>query len=159
MHPRTLIQVTLQITHEPATKFRKTTADISTLPALLNAAFVALVDGGFPLATTMSAVLAVVTATGEATISPNENAIKKSSSIHAFAFGKHGEQLLAQSAGRFDLDTWERVAGAAQEASAAAIAPAGEDAVMMNGVAQGEAWLRQTIQDQAEAANAWRGAP
>lgn len=156
MHPRTLIQVTLQITKEPATKFRRTTTDISILPTLLNAAFVALVDGGLPLATTMAAVLAVVGIDGQTTLSPNEGAIKKSSSIHALAFNKNGQQLLAQSAGHFDFDTWGRVVEAAQETAAAAIAPTGEDAPMTNGVAQGEPWLRQTLQDQAEAASAWR---
>lgn len=157
MHPRTLIQVTLQITKEPATKFRRTTTDISTLPALLNAAFVALVDGGLPLATTMSAVLAVVDANGQTILSPDENAIRKSTSIHALAFNKNGEQLLTQSAGEFDFETWDRVVEAAQEAAATAIAPTGDDAAMTNGVAQGEPWLRQTLQEQAEAASAWRG--
>lgn len=157
MHPRTLIQVTLQITKEPATKFRKTTTDISTLPALLNAAFIALVDGGLPMATTMSALLAVVATNGETILSPNANAIQNSNSVHALAFNKNGEQILSQSAGRFDFDTWKRVVDAAQQASAVAVAPADEDAAMMNGVAQGEPWLRQTLQDQAIAASAWRG--
>ncbi|KAM3418267.1 hypothetical protein BST61_g4268 [Cercospora zeina] len=152
MHPRTLIQVTLQVTNEPATKFRKTPTDISTLPALLNAAFLALTDGGLPLATTMSAVLAAVNAEGEVVVAPDEKTIKSGRSIHALAFDKDGEQLLDQSAGKFDLDVWSRVFDTAQQSCAFALASTGADATMTNGVAQGEPWLRQTLQEQAAGA-------
>lgn len=157
MHPRTLIQVTLQVTKEPTMKFRKTPTDISTLPALLNAAFLALADGGLPLATTTSAVLAAVDVEGEIIVAPDEKTIKSSRSIHALAFDKDGEQLLDQSAGKFDLNTWSKVVDAAQQTCASAVATTGEDAAMANGVAQGEPWLRQTLQDQAATASAWRG--
>ncbi|KAF2209755.1 hypothetical protein CERZMDRAFT_46639 [Cercospora zeae-maydis SCOH1-5] len=157
IHPRTLIQVTLQVTKEPAMKFRQTPTDISTLPALLNAAFLALADGGLPLATTMSAVLAAVNAAGEVVVEPDENTIKSSRSIHALAFDKDGEQLLDQSAGKFDLDVWSKVVDTAQQTCASALSTTGEDAAMANGVAQGEPWLRHILQDQAASASEWRG--
>ncbi|KAI5369863.1 Putative ribosomal protein S5 domain 2-type [Septoria linicola] len=156
MHPRTLIQVTLQVTKEPASTFLQTTADVSSLPTMLNAAFLALVDGGLSLATTISAVLAVVSADGQIITGPGESAIKKAQSIHAMAFNKAGEQLLNQSAGQFDYSTWEKVADTAQQVSVAAIAPQDEDAAMTNGDAQAESWLGETIRDQAVAASSWR---
>lgn len=156
MYPRTLIQVTLQVTKEPSTKFRNTAADISILPSLLNAAFTALVDGGLPLATTMSATLAAVNNAGKLVIEPQEKDVSSYSSLHAMAFNAHGEQLLDQSAGPFDMDTWDKVAEAAQKTCMMAMAPSGEDESMVNGDEAGEPWLRRALQERAEAANAWR---
>jgi exosome complex component RRP46 len=156
MHPRTLFQITLQVTKDPSTKLQKTASDISLLPSLLNAAFAALVDGGFPLATTMVAALASVQESGEVISEPKEKEIAGCKSIHAMAYNTRGEQLMDESCGSFNMETWEKVANVAQEACAAALSSADEDEAMVNGTAQKEPWLRQALEKQVTDSNAWR---
>ncbi|KXT01529.1 hypothetical protein AC578_4541 [Pseudocercospora eumusae] len=156
LHPRTLFQFTIQVSKQPETQFRRTTSDIAILPALINAALTAAIDGGLPLATTTSAVLAVVTDTGKVVVDPSEKEVFESRSIHATAFNQHGEQLLDESSGIFDINTWGAVVDASQQACAAAIAPAGDDAAMTNGDNSNAPWLRETLEEQARKANAWR---
>lgn len=158
MHPRTLIQITLQITKQPTLKLKRTAEDISVLPTLLNASLIALMDGALPLATTSSATLAVVTEKGDIVLEPGEKEVARCKSIHAMAFNAHGEQILDQSSGTFDLDVWEKVLDAAQRACLSAMAPLGEDAAMANGDQATEPWLRQTLQGRVRAASAWREA-
>ncbi|CAK4032067.1 Hypothetical predicted protein [Lecanosticta acicola] len=158
MHPRTLIQITLQVTKQPSNKLLRTTGDISVIPTLLNTAFTALVDGGIPLATTMSSTLAIVNNAGSVMVEPQEKDLESYSSIHAMAFDSHGQELLDQSSGIFSMDTWDEVADAARRACVAAIASTGEDEAMADGDASGEPWLRKALQSQAVAANSWRDA-
>lgn len=156
MHPRTLIQITLQITKEPSIKFRRSDADISIIPTLVNAAFTALVDGGLPLAATLSAALVIVDNNGQVKADPEEKDIAKCASIHAMAFNMNGEQLLEQSSGSFDFDTWEMVASSAKHACTSAVAPSSEDSTMANGDDSKYPWLRQALHERAKVANAWR---
>lgn len=156
LHPRTLFQITFQVTRQPEAKLRKTAGDVSILPTLLNAAFIALVDGGLPLGTTMSAALAIVGADGEVIHRPNEKDIAGCKSIHAMAYDMEGEQLLDQSSGSFDMEVWEKVEAVTKRACAAAIASAGEDAAMTNGNAEEDRWLMQTVSAQATTVTSWR---
>ncbi|EME50017.1 hypothetical protein DOTSEDRAFT_68766 [Dothistroma septosporum NZE10] len=156
MHPRTLIQVTLQITKQPTAKFRRSNADISIIPTLVNAAFTALVDGALPLATTVNAVLVTTGKDGKINTTPKEQDIETCASIHAMAFNTINEQVLEQSSGTFDLRSWEMVESSAKHACAAAIATTNEDSAMANGDDQKEPWLRQVLHNRAKAANAWR---
>lgn len=158
MFPRTLIQITLQITKAPSMKLRKTAADLSLLPTLLNAAFTCLVDGGIPLATTSSAVLAIISSDGQIVLEPQEKEIASCKSIHAMAYNAGGEQLLNESSGQFTFDEWSEVADLAKQACVAAVDTASEDTAMSNGDSQAEPWLRQALQDEAKAAGAWREA-
>lgn len=155
LHPRTLIQITLQITKEPAVKFQRTAADITILPTLINAAFSAIVDGALPLAATTSAVLAIIGEDGSVVLDPQEKQIARSKSIHAMAFDQHGAQLMDESSGNFTADVWEKVYEVAQQACAAAIAKT-DDAVMGNADAGDETWLRQKLEGEAKLADAWR---
>lgn len=155
LHPRTLIQITLQITKEPAVKFQRTTTDIAILPTLINAAFSAIVDGALPLAVTTNAVLAVVTEDGSIVLNPQEKQIAGSKSVHAMAFDQHGAQLVDESAGEFTVEVWEQVFEAAQQACIAAVAPT-DDAAMGNADAGEETWLRQKLEEEAKVADAWR---
>lgn len=155
LHPRTLIQITLQITNEPATQFQKTTADIAILPTLINAAFCAAVDGALPLATTTSAVLAIVEDDGGVVLNPQEKQINGGKSIHAMAFDQHGAQLVDESSGKFTVDVWGTVFDIAQQACVAAMATT-DDAAMANADVGEEAWLRQKLMEEAKVADSWR---
>ena len=158
LHPRTLIQVTLQVTKEPSLKMRKSTEDIAVIPSLVNAAYLALVDGGLPLSTAMTATLIVVASDGKQTNDPNVKQLSNSNSVHAIAHNRHGELLLNESSGKFSLEEWEEVADQAQKACMAAMAPISEDDSMINGNAESEPWLRQALEEKVREANAWREA-
>lgn len=156
MHPRTLIQVTLQLTKVPALKLKNATKDVSVFPALVNAAFLALVDGGLPLQSTVSAVLVAVSGDGNIKVNPVEKELVSCKSVHALAYTQHGDMLLNESAGEFDLGTWEEVADEAEKACLAAVAPAGEDEGMASGMAEAVPRLRQELDERARDAVAWR---
>ncbi|WPH02561.1 Hypothetical protein R9X50_00542600 [Acrodontium crateriforme] len=155
MNPRTLIQITLQVTKEPSLKLRRSVKDIAALPSLLHASFLAVADGGLPLATTMSASLVAVAETGETVLEPSEKELAKSRSAHAFSFNTHGDLLLDESAGEFDSQMWESVCQLAAKACADTV-QRGEDEAMGNGAAEKLPWLRLELEDRAREGSAWR---
>jgi exosome complex component RRP46 len=156
LHPRTLVQVTLQVVREPGIKFSKGRGDVAILPTLANAAFLALVDGGLPLDTTMNAALVAVSESGAVVAGPGAKDLETCQSLHAMAFGAQGGMLLDESTGRFDLGVWENVADKALERCTAAFASEGEDEAMANGDVEQEPWLRQALEEKVRDANAWR---
>ncbi|KAK0258734.1 exosome non-catalytic core subunit rrp46 [Friedmanniomyces endolithicus] len=158
MHPRTLIQVTLQITQAPSSTLKGAVRDVALLPSLINASFLALADGGLPLQNTVAAVLLAVVSTGEVREEPSEKELFGCKSVHGLAYNNHGDLLLSESAGGFDLAEWERIADQAEEACRAAMAPLDEDGVVMEGTTSSGPWLRQELTDKAQAAVAWREA-
>ncbi|GAB7365616.1 hypothetical protein MBLNU230_g6685t1 [Neophaeotheca triangularis] len=155
LHPRTLVQVTLQISKEPAMKLKPATQDVAVLPALLNAAFFALVDSGAPLSATVNATLGAVVSGSGAKMQPSEKNLAAAKSVHAMAYNHLGELLLNESAGEFDILLWEQVESLAQEACLAAMARDTEDETM-EGSAESAPWVRQTLQAKAEKDNAWK---
>ncbi|KAK3112984.1 exosome non-catalytic core subunit rrp46, partial [Teratosphaeriaceae sp. CCFEE 6253] len=160
MHPRTLFQVTLQITKAPTLGLRGAVQDVAVLPALINAAFLGLVDGGLPLASTVTAVLFAVVGEGEVKQDPSEKELVGCRSIHALAYTHlHGDLLLNESAGSFDLAEWEHVAEAAEKACQAAVAPLddGGDEDMDASTTAGH-WLRRELEQKAQAAVVWKEA-
>jgi exosome complex component RRP46 len=156
LHPRTLVQVTLQVVREPGVKFSKGRGEVAILPTLANAAFLALVDGGLPLDTTMNAALVAVSESGAVVAGPGVKDLETCESLHAMAFGAQGGMLLDESTGRFDLGVWEAVADKALERCTAAFASEGEDEAMANGDVEQEPWLRQVLEEKVRDANAWR---
>ncbi|KAK0837433.1 exosome non-catalytic core subunit rrp46 [Friedmanniomyces endolithicus] len=158
MHPRTLVQVTLQITKAPSSTLKGVIRDVALLPSLINAHFLALADGGLPLRNTVAAVLLAILSTGEVSEDPTEKELMGCRSVHGLAYNNHGDLLLSESAGSFDLGDWERIADQALEACRAAMAPLDEDGVMMEGTMSSGPWLRQELTDKAQAAVAWREA-
>lgn len=156
LHPRTLVQVTLQVVREPGIRFTKGRGEVAILPTLANAAFLALVDGGLPLETTMNAALVAVNKSGAIVAGPGAKDLETCESVHAMAFGAQGGMLLDESTGRFDLSVWEAVADKALERCTAAFASEGEDEAMANGDVEQEPWLRQALEEKVKDTNAWR---
>ncbi|RMX71932.1 hypothetical protein D0869_15132 [Hortaea werneckii] len=151
----TLVQVTLQVTKAPTLKLKSAFLDVAVLPSLLNAAFLALVDGGLPLQSTMSAALVAVFGKG-ISVDPEEMELELCSSVHALAFSQHAEMLLDQSTGEFDVGNWEEGAERAERACLAAMAPAGGDEEMANGEREARPWLRNELEEKAKDAVAWK---
>jgi exosome complex component RRP46 len=164
LHPRTLVQVTLQVVSGPSyervggKRVKGAVRDIALLPSLVNAAVLTLVDAAIPMGCTMASTLVAVGKDGHVTINPPEKELANCSSCHAFAFSQNGEMLLCESAGQFVVEEWEAVAAKAERACLAAMAPKGEDEEMEgNGDAVPSVpWLRQELEDQARKAVAWR---
>lgn len=156
LHPRTLLQVTLQVVREPGIKFSKGRGEVAMLPSLVNAAFLALVDGGLPLETTLNAALVTVGKSGETVVAPGVKELEVCESVHAMAFAAHGGLVLDESTGSFEMGVWEIVAEKAKERCLAAIANEGEDEAMANGDVEQEPWLRQALEEKVRDANSWR---
>ncbi|OJD30611.1 exosome complex subunit rrp46 [Diplodia corticola] len=115
-HPRTLIQVTLQVLTVPegdAADDRSRSSILSILPALLQASVLALVSASIPLSTTFSATLLAASSTNDIITNPSVKDLAQASSLHVFAFAPKGDLLLAESEGKFDLRTWDALHDAA----------------------------------------------
>jgi exosome complex component RRP46 len=134
MHPRTLIQLTLQIVNTPeqenllpASFVRLRHAfsilhalliqpqALSPLPALLNAAILAFLSASIPLTSTFTSVLLATQPSGAISVNPAPKLILSASSTHVFAFSSTGNLILDLSEGEFDLDTWEKAHDRAKE--------------------------------------------
>lgn len=158
LHPRTLIQVTLQVTKEPALKIKRGALDVAVLAALGQAAVLALVDGVLPMGYTISASLACVSKEGKVVLEPEEKDLVGSTSVHAQAYTAAGELVMDESAGEFDLGSWQKVTGILRQRCIGAMAKGGEDEDMANGHGdEGDGpWLRKALEEDVRAAAAWR---
>ena len=156
MHPRTLVQITLQVTKEPALKMKRGILDVAIIPALANAAFLAVVDAALPLEGTMVAALGCFTDEGQLVLEPTEKELVGCKSVHAMAWDLHGSLLLDESTGNFNIEQWEQMAEALREKTTAAMATNGGDESMSNGVDESIPWLRQALEENVKKASAWR---
>ena len=156
MHPRTLMQVTLQVTKEPSLKLKRAVLDVAIIPALANAAFSAVVDAALPLQATMVAALGCFSQEGQTVLGPSEKELVGCKSVHAMAYALDGVLLLDESVGGFDVEEWEQIAEALKQKALAAMANGNEDQFMSNGVDTGAPWLRQNMEESVRKAGAWR---
>jgi len=150
MHPRTLIQVTLQITKEPTIKLRKAILDVAIISSLANAAFLALVDGALPMNGTATGGLAVAMPDATIILDPTEAELKGCKSIHAMIYTAQGDMLLSESAGLSSMTEWEAMAKQVKKALIGAARQSGEDHAMSNGNAQDEPWMRRALEERVQ---------
>ncbi|KAI4096441.1 MAG: hypothetical protein LQ344_000949 [Seirophora lacunosa] len=119
-HPRTLIQVTLQVVATPAE---------------------------------------AVTPSGELIGGPRPGIIKEALSLHVLAFSSHGQLLLAESEGAFDMDVWDQVYGIAERicrGSKSEDLDGTEDINMEPPDDSLESSLRNILQDKAAREQRWK---
>ncbi|TVY39088.1 Exosome complex component, partial [Lachnellula subtilissima] len=116
--PRTLIQVTLQITSTPendtaGSKLVQASSNLAILPALLQTAILTLLSASIPLAVTMTSVLlALNNSNGKSRTTlkaPTIVQFQAADSVHVLAFTSQGELLVAESEGIFTLEDWDEV--------------------------------------------------
>ncbi|KAF2220858.1 ribosomal protein S5 domain 2-type protein [Elsinoe ampelina] len=134
LHPRTLIQITLQILSLPETESDlRSSSHIHLLPPLLNTTSLALLHASIPLSTTLTSTIIALPSSppshpsalstpssGTAPIlDPSPAQILQAKSVHVFAFSSKGEVLLAASEGGFGVEEWE---GAEEVARVACLA-------------------------------------
>ena len=79
---------------------------LPVLPALLQASILALLSTSIPLSMTLTATLVAVDAR-RLISDPTTEQLKVASSIHVFAFSSHGDLLVMESEGEFDIEIWE----------------------------------------------------
>ncbi|KAL9099098.1 MAG: hypothetical protein Q9163_005352 [Psora crenata] len=114
-HPRTLIQVTLQIVAAQEDEcfsvngVPQAASNIDILPTLFQTAMLALLSASIPLVTTMTATLIAINARGDLSPNPSAKDLTTASSLHVLAFSSFGELLVVESEGQFSLDVWEGV--------------------------------------------------
>ncbi|KAL8942599.1 MAG: hypothetical protein Q9216_001581 [Gyalolechia sp. 2 TL-2023] len=119
-HPRTLIQITLQIVATPAENsgsgaLHQSHPNLSLLPALLQSSMLALLVASIPLAMVLTSTLIAVSARGELLRDPQPHAIKEATSMHLFGFSSLGDLAVAESEGTFSIDTWEQASNYAEQ--------------------------------------------
>ncbi|KAL8867310.1 MAG: hypothetical protein Q9174_005746 [Haloplaca sp. 1 TL-2023] len=116
-HPRTLIQVVLQVvsTPEGADKLHQSASNLPLLPALLQSSVLALLTTSLPLYATLTSVLIAISQHGEVVKNPSPKGVEEATSLHVLSFESHGELLVSQSEGAFSIDTWEQVYDKAEE--------------------------------------------
>jgi len=115
--PRTLIQITLQITSTPendtaGSKLVQASSNLPILPALLQTAVLTLLSASMPLAMTLASVLLAISSDGSSrTIirNPTLQEFQAASSVHVLAFTSHGQLLVAESEGTFTLEDWDEI--------------------------------------------------
>ncbi|KAH0003914.1 hypothetical protein KCU78_g13655, partial [Aureobasidium melanogenum] len=116
MHPRTLIQLTLQIVNTPEQENTLPASfALSPLPALLNASMLSLLSASIPMSSTFTSTLLSVSSSGDFSINPAPKVLLSASSAHVFAFSSTGNLVLDLSEGEFDMDTWEKAHDKAKE--------------------------------------------
>ena len=121
--PRTMLQVTLQVvsveTNESFPGGIKGGGQGETyldmLAASVNAAVLGCLDAGVQMKTVAGAALIGLSrGDGQVLLSPGVLQQNKCSSLHVFAFTKHGKTLLVESEGIFSMDKWRQAEQAAR---------------------------------------------
>ncbi|KAF4631075.1 hypothetical protein G7Y89_g7055 [Cudoniella acicularis] len=115
--PRTLIQITLQVTSTPendtaGSKLVQASSNLAILPTLLQTAVLTLLSASMPLSMTLTSVLLALSTNGpHRNIVPNPSLtqFQSADSVHVLAFTSHGELLVAESEGKFTLEDWDEV--------------------------------------------------
>ncbi|KAK8189369.1 ribosomal protein S5 domain 2-type protein [Phyllosticta capitalensis] len=163
-HPRTLIQVTLQVLQVPegdAADDKSRSSILSVLPALLEASILALVSASIPLNTTFSSAIIAATPDGQLVTSPSVKQLASASSTHVFAFSARGDLLVSESEGAFDMDTWDKAHDTAETICTATTAMSeGDMEVDMPGDPQNlHAVLKDTVSMKVQKEQSWKDAP
>ncbi|CAF9915931.1 MAG: hypothetical protein GOMPHAMPRED_000900 [Gomphillus americanus] len=110
--PRTLIQITLQITASPdidaiAGRPHQAASLLYLLPSLLNAAMLALLCSSIALSNTFASTVIILMPNGEIISAPSIQQIQTAKSIHVLAYTLPGDLILVESEGSFDIHSWE----------------------------------------------------
>ncbi|KAI4128807.1 MAG: hypothetical protein LQ338_002559, partial [Usnochroma carphineum] len=164
-HPRTLIQITLQVVSTPAEGsgsggLHQSASNISLLPALLQSSMLALLSTSLPLCKTLTSTIVAVSPSGELSGEPSAHAVKEALSLHILGFSSHGELLVAESEGAYDVDIWEQVFDRAQSIcrGSEAGAPDGTGDVNMDSSEQDslESSLRHGIAEKTATEQRWK---
>ncbi|KAI9730464.1 MAG: exosome non-catalytic core subunit rrp46 [Claussenomyces sp. TS43310] len=157
--PRTLIQITLQITETP-----ENGTNLPILPALLQTSILTLLSATIPLAMTLTSTLLVVNEEGSSKSivqNPTPVEIQQASSVHVFAFTSHYDLLVNESEGSFTMDDWNDLYDIAERLCCGSDADGDVDAMKDDGEDEVSGGMMQFVkaimQEKVAADLHWRG--
>ncbi|KAH0355204.1 hypothetical protein KCU83_g2001, partial [Aureobasidium melanogenum] len=154
MHPRTLIQLTLQIVNTPEQENTLPASfALSPLPALLNASMLSLLSASIPMSSTFTSTLLAVSSSGDFSINPAPKVLLSASSAHVFAFSSTGNLVLDLSEGEFDMDTWEKAHDKAKEECCKEQLSEG---AMEEGKPSLQAFMERVVEASVDKQRAWK---
>ncbi|KAF1736473.1 Exosome complex component RRP46 [Beauveria bassiana] len=169
--PRSMIQITLQVTETPENAYANTKVvqaqlNLAIIPALLHAAILSLLTAAIPLKTIATAVtLAVPSDDGDGSsssivVDPSAREADTARSLHVLGYTADNELLLAESQGAFSVDEWEAVLQTGQQACCrAARLELGEDTAMADGGLEApsiRAFVRSVMETKIAEDFAWK---
>ncbi|ORX91393.1 hypothetical protein BCR34DRAFT_620633 [Clohesyomyces aquaticus] len=165
--PRTLVQITLQVTSLPEEEAASGVDSACTLlPHLLHTALLALLSASIPLSTALTSVVIAVPASasskaGTTMLSPTAKELLRAKPIratHVFAFSGNRKLLLSQSMGVFAYDEWGEACEMAEDVCCRDEGGVGlgEDMEVKGGQGNLEEWLRSVVQKKVEMEQRWR---
>ncbi|KAL8824652.1 MAG: hypothetical protein Q9170_008087 [Blastenia crenularia] len=116
-HPRTLIQVTLQVLagSSGSNDLHQSASNLSLLPALLQSSVLALLSTSISLTAVLTSQMVAVSPSGELLGNPGTQSIQEATSLHVFAFSSQGSNVLSESEGAFSVDIWDQAYEIAEE--------------------------------------------
>ncbi|OBT74949.1 hypothetical protein VF21_06087 [Pseudogymnoascus sp. 05NY08] len=157
--PRTLIQVTLQVTSTPpdetaTSKSIQTSSTLPILPALLQTAILALLSAAIPLSTSLTATFLAISEKGKILQNPSLLETQTAQSIHALAFTSNAEPLVIESQGSFTPAQWDEVCIQAEKICCGSADP---DA-MVDEVEEGRMmqFVQTVVEEKVDRDMAWR---
>ena len=82
---------------------------IAILPALLETSTLALLSASIPLRMTLTLVSVAIDYQGKLLPDLSTRHMPQAASVHALGFSATGDMIMAESEGKFLIDTWEQV--------------------------------------------------
>ncbi|KAL1297216.1 hypothetical protein AAFC00_004782 [Neodothiora populina] len=153
-HPRTLIQVTLQVISTPLDEsLLPPSFAPPILPALLQASVLSLLSASIPLSATLNAVTIAALSSGSLILDPTPKQLTQAASTHTLAFSSHGELIMEESEGSFDMATWHSVY---DEAEKACCKPDDSDMQEDRKQVDMQTFVERVIEANVEAERGWK---
>ncbi|KAL9577565.1 MAG: hypothetical protein Q9212_006284 [Teloschistes hypoglaucus] len=164
-HPRSLIQVVLQVVTTPPKRnasgnLHQSASNLPLLPALLQSSMLALLSTSLPLYMTLTLTLVAVSDRGELIADPSATVTDAATSLHVLGFSSHGGLLVAESEGAFSLDIWEQVHDKAERicrgSSMMEVDRTGDTDMELSGQGDLEDALKETIKAKTARDQRWK---
>ncbi|KAL8637286.1 MAG: hypothetical protein Q9228_005428 [Teloschistes exilis] len=164
-HPRTLIQVVLQVvTTTPKSNasgnLDQSASNLPLLPALLQSSILALLSTSLPLYMTLTSTLVAVSDSGELVADPSAVVTEAATSRHVLGFSSHGGLVVAESEGAFSIETWEQVydraEGICRGSSMVDVDRTGDTNMQSSGQGDLEDALKETIKIKTAKDQRWK---
>lgn len=112
-----------------------------------------LISASLPLSATFASAIVAAMPQGRLIPSPSLKDLSNATSLHVFAFSAARDLLVVESAGTFDMETWDRACGVAEEVCC------GDEERMRDDDGQEEdlkAWVKGLVGRKVEGETRWK---
>lgn len=155
-HPRTLIQIVVQVVQSAGVEDNAVATLLLLAPAL-NAAVLALLDAGVPLKSVLAATtVAFLKGSGELMVEPELEDLKNATSKHVLAFTSTGQLGFVESEGEFEYEDFERVVEAGRNICSAKGEGNDDDTKMDTGGQGVGELIRKVVREKVQKDLRWR---